>query len=241
MWTVRSLLVAQEQTFKNHFIAQCIRSPHPILNSIRFKSNKSSSSTPVAHTDFDIDQFSNSMARIGDNCKQSFTQLKLSRADSGTILGIDSSSGILEKIIVTHQRKSTPLSEMADIQLSKPPTAWLIHASESSWLPLIEKAIRKSDPNLNPQKVNDYSLKVMIPKGTASFKESLLKNAKELAESNRVQIRNVRSEARTTLKKAGLSVDVTKRMETRIQDTTDKYIKVIESLLAQKTKEIQKI
>jgi ribosome recycling factor len=153
------------------------------------------------------------------------------------------SIAFLHKIPVAHQQTTVPLSKIAEIQLLTPPIAWMILTPDEKWVPLIEKAIRKFDPSLNTVREDDCSLRVPVPKNTADYKDSLLRSAKDIADRMKGQIRTVRGDARTALKKASgaLSKDQVRKLEQSIQTITDDFVKQIDATTAQKTKEVQKI
>ena len=61
------------------------------------------------------------------------------------------------------------------------------------------------------------------------------------AEKGRVGVRNLRKEAKEALKhfpKEGISEDMVKRAETKLQELTDHYIQHIDQLLAHKEAEV---
>ena len=124
----------------------------------------------------------------------------------------------------------------------------MVFTSDEKFLSAIEKAIRKHDPNLIPTKEDECSLKVPVPRGSDSQKQALLKSAKDLAERMRHKIRDIRADARSDLKKkgnsksgSGLSKDDVRKWEQVIQKQTDDFIKKIDTKLAEKSKEIEKL
>ena len=111
-------------------------------------------------------------------------------------------------------------------------------------LPEIEKAIQKSELNLNPN--NDGKvIRINIPALTEERRKELVKGAKASAENARVAVRNIRRDAIDKLKKeqknGELTEDELKAAEADMQTLTDKYIGEVNKILDAKEKEIMEI
>ena len=76
-------------------------------------------------------------------------------------------------------------------------------------------------------------------------RRELVKLVKKFGEEGKIAIRNVRRDENETLKKSEkeehFSEDERKRGEQEVQKYTDKFIKEIDNLLAQKEKEIMEV
>ena len=111
-------------------------------------------------------------------------------------------------------------------------------------IPVIEKAIRGSDLGLNP--VADAELvRLPIPPLTTERRKELAKVIKKMTEEARVAVRSGRRDANDMLKDAEkekeISEDESKAGQKRIQDLTDKWIKVVDELGAKKEEEILEV
>src|SRR4029078_8329342 len=85
--------------------------------------------------------------------------------------------------------------------LSTPePTLITIQPWEHTLLPAIEKAIRTSDLDLNPQNAGKL-IRSPVPALTEERRKTLVKHAHKVAEEGRVAIRNVRRDVNDHLKK----------------------------------------
>ena len=107
----------------------------------------------------------------------------------------------------------------------------------------IERAIINSDLGLNPQSDGEI-VRLNIPPLTEERRRQLVKQAKNEAESGKVSVRNVRKDANDSIRKLtkeGVSEDAVKEGEDRVQEITDKYSTQIDSLLAEKEKEIMTV
>ena len=105
----------------------------------------------------------------------------------------------------------------------------------------MEKAIQKADLGINPN--NDGKcIRLSIPALTEERRKELVKDIHKIAESARVSIRNIRRDGVDKLKdmkkKSEITEDDLKDAEGKVQKSTDKYVKEVDTLLAAKEKEI---
>ena len=150
---------------------------------------------------------------------------------------------LLDRINADYYGQSTPLNQMAGISAPEP-RLLMIQPWDANAIPDIEKAILKSDLGLNPS--NDGKvIRLVIPQLTEERRKDLIKVVKKDGEDSKVAIRNMRREMIDDVKKMEkdkeLSEDELKVAEKDIQDLTDKYIKEIDSVVANKEKELMEI
>lgn len=170
------------------------------------------------------------MKKTIKNLEEEFNNLRTGRA----------SASLFDKIRVDYYGTPTPLNQVANISI---PEARLvvIQPWDKGVMGEIEKAIQKSELSLNP--ANDGKvIRISIPPLTEERRKELVKHAKQIAETSRVAIRNIRRDANDELKKmekgSEISEDDLKRGEDDIQKLTDKYVKDINEILEAKEKEI---
>jgi ribosome recycling factor len=153
------------------------------------------------------------------------------------------SLSILDGIRVDYYGTPTPLNQVGN--LSTPdPTLITVQPWDPTLLSPIEKAIRGSDLDLNPQ--NDGKIiRIPIPPLTEERRKGLVKNAHKHAEEGRVAIRNVRRDVNDHLKKLlkdhEVSEDDEKHAMTEVQKLTDQHIEEINSALKKKEGEIMEV
>ncbi len=152
-------------------------------------------------------------------------------------------TALFDKIKVDYYGAETPLNQVASLSV---PEARLvvIQPWDKSLLPLIEKAIQKSELGLNPN--NDGKLiRVNFPALTEERRKELVKMSKQMAEQSKVAIRNVRRDAMEDLKKSQknseISEDEQKEGENKVQKLTDAAIAEVSKLAEAKEKEIMEI
>jgi ribosome recycling factor len=108
----------------------------------------------------------------------------------------------------------------------------------------IEKAIQKAGLGLNP--VNDGKvLRISIPQLTEERRKDLVKQVKKISEEYRVAVRNSRRDAIDTLKKLKndkeISEDDLFKLQDDAQKETDRHIKKIDVIMAEKEKEVMEV
>lgn len=153
------------------------------------------------------------------------------------------SVSMLDNIRVDYYGTPTPINQMANIQVPEP-TLLTIQPWDPSSLQPIEKALRTSDLDLNPQ--NDGKLiRVPVPSLTEERRKKLVKVAHTHAEEGRVAIRNVRRDANDHLKRLlkdhEISDDDEKQALAEVQKMTDAHIEKINDTLKHKEAEIMEV
>ncbi|MEG0742057.1 MAG: ribosome recycling factor [Clostridia bacterium] len=150
---------------------------------------------------------------------------------------------LLERIVVDYYGVQTPLTQMGNITAPEPRMI-TISVWDQKALPLVEKAIQKSDLGLNPS--NDGRIiRLVIPELTEERRKDLGKMVRKGAEESKVAIRAIRRDAMEQFKKlekdAKISEDEQTKAEKKMQDKTDEAIKAIDALCAKKEKEIMEV
>jgi ribosome recycling factor len=147
---------------------------------------------------------------------------------------------LLERITVDYYGVQTPLTQMGNITAPEP-RMLVINLWDQKSIPLVEKAILKSDLGLNP--TNDGKIiRLVIPELNAERRKELSKLVRKSGEDAKVAIRSIRRDAiekMKAMKKEGtLTEEDLKQGEKKIQDITDKNVKVIDERSAAKQKEV---
>ncbi len=149
---------------------------------------------------------------------------------------------IVEGIFVEYYGNPTPLNQVANITIPDARTISL-QPWEKNMMQPIEKAIIASNIGLNPQNDGTY-IRLFLPPLTEERRRELVKRVNGEGEHAKIAIRNIRRdqiEQVKKLQKDGLSEDIAKDGESRIQVTTDKHIALIEVHLKDKEKDIMTI
>ncbi|MDB1562042.1 ribosome recycling factor [Pediococcus pentosaceus] len=160
--------------------------------------------------------------------------------DLGSIRAGRANASLLDKVSVDYYGAPTPLNQMASITIPEP-RVLLVTPYDKSVLNDIEQAILMSDLGINP--ANDGSaIRLVVPQLTEETRKDLAKNVKAEGEKAKVAVRNIRRDAMDTLKKANKNGDYNDDefhdLEKQTQDSTDKAIKVVDEIVANKEKEV---
>lgn len=150
---------------------------------------------------------------------------------------------ILNNVTVSYYGVDTPLNQIASISV---PEAQLlvIKPFDKSILKDIEKAIQLADLNLVPQ--NDgVVIRINFPALTEQRRKEFAKEVKNLAESAKVAIRNIRRDMNDQLKKMEKDGEITedqlKRSNDDVQKSVDKTIAIVDEIAKDKEKQIMEI
>ena len=149
---------------------------------------------------------------------------------------------VLDRITVDYYGTQTPLQQVANITV---PEARMIQIQswEPSLITPITKAIQMSNLGINPN--NDGKvIRLVFPELTEERRKELVKDVKGKGEDAKVAIRNIRRDGNDTFKKlekTELSEDQVKDLQDELQKITDKYIKDIDVVVAEKSKEIMTV
>ena len=76
---------------------------------------------------------------------------------------------------------------------------------------------------------------------TEDRRKELVKQAKTVSDENKVSIRNQRRDALEMLKMENLPEDTVKSSEEKIQNLVDKYNKLVDNMLEEKTKDLMSV
>lgn len=149
---------------------------------------------------------------------------------------------ILDGIFVDYYGASTALNQVANVTVADARTL-SIQPWEKSMLQPIERAIIASNIGLNPQ--NDGNIiRLFLPPLTEERRKELVKRVNNEGEQAKVSVRSIRREAIEQIKKEqkdGLSEDIAKDGEARVQTITDKFIVLVDQHCKDKDKEIMTI
>jgi ribosome recycling factor len=165
------------------------------------------------------------------------------RSDFASVRAGRANASVLDHISVDYYGSPTPLNQVASIS-SPDPRSLVIAPWDTSLLRAIDKAIQTSDLGINPQ--NDGKvIRLMFPQLTEERRKELAKQVKKHSEAGKVAIRNIRRDGvdkiKAMKKKGELTEDDAKQYEKELQDLTDKKIKEIDVLTAEKEKELMSV
>lgn len=152
------------------------------------------------------------------------------------------SPAMVEHLRVDYYGNPTLITQVANISAPDARTL-LIKPWEKNMLGEINKAIKNSDLNLNPQQEAD-AIRLNIPALTEERRRDLVKQVKNETENGKISIRNIRKDVNDSLRKLqkeGTSEDAVRDAEAKVQKLTDAHIVQMDELLSKKEAEIMTI
>lgn len=181
----------------------------------------------------DFNKIEEKMNKTIEVLEQNYAEVRAGRANPA----------ILNKVKIDYYGTPTPINQVAGISV---PEARLIVIQpwDVSILKEIEKEILKADIGINPN--NDGKvIRLAFPELNEERRKEIVKEIKKMAEDSKVAVRSARrdgiDEAKKMQKDSLMTEDELRDAEERIQKLTDKKIEEIDSVLANKEKEIMSI
>ena len=179
--------------------------------------------------DFVIDSAKEQMDNAVEHLKKEFLNIRAGKA----------SPAMIRSVMVDYYGSQTPINQVANVNTPDAMTI-SIQPWEKSMLHEIERAIMIANLGFNPVN-NGESIIINVPALTEERRKELAKQAKTETENDKVSVRNARKEAMHEIKKLEVSDDMKSNAEVDIQALTDKYIKIIDDLFAEKENEIMTV
>ena len=177
------------------------------------------------------------ISEAGDSMKKSLQHLdkELLKIRAGR-----ANPAMLEGVMVEYYGSMSPLSQVSNV--STPDARTLsVQPWEKALIPEIEKAIMNANLGFNPQNNGEVVI-INIPPLTEDRRRDLVKRAKAEGEEAKVSIRSARKDANDMLKDLdGISEDLVKDAEERVQALTNKNVTKVDSAIEVKEAEIMKV
>lgn len=150
---------------------------------------------------------------------------------------------IFDNVRVDYYGSPTPINQLAGMA-NPEPNLITIQPYDASQLGEIERAILGANLGFTPN--NDGNMiRIVIPPLTEERRKQYAKQAKDLGETSKTAIRNIRRDVNDHLKKLEKSKDISQdQMHTaldEIQKLTDKEVASVDKLVKDKETEIMKI
>ena len=147
---------------------------------------------------------------------------------------------VFSKIMVDYYGAPTPVNQLASFHIPEPRMV-IITPYDKGSLAAVEKAVRDSDLGVNPS--NDGTIiRCVFPELSEQRRRDLVKVARGKAEDAKISIRNVRRHAKdaieTLVRDGEAGEDDGRRGEKDLDETTQRYVGVVDELLRHKETEL---
>ncbi len=164
-----------------------------------------------------------------DNLSKEFGGLRTGRA----------SVNLLDPVSVEVYGSKMPLNQLGTVSVPEP-RMLSVQVWDAGNVKAVEKAIRDGGLGLNPMPEGN-NIRIPIPDLNEERRAELSKIASKYAESTRISVRNVRKDGMDGVKKDAPPEDEEKRLQDEVQKLTDEAIKKVDTMLADKEKDIMTV
>ena len=182
---------------------------------------------------FNEKTYSQKMDKTIEVFQKELTSLRTGRANAS----------MLDLVKVDVYGQAMPLNQVSSITTPDARTI-NIQVWDLNNVPLVDTAIKKSELGLNPQ-IDGQLIRLPVPDLNEERRTEIKKLIKSMGEKCKISIRNIRREANDDLKSLvkdkEISEDDEKINEKLVQTFTDKHIKIIDTKVEAKEKEIMTI
>jgi ribosome recycling factor len=178
-------------------------------------------------------ELASSVAKSHDALKRELTKLRAGRA----------SAALLDGIKADYYGTPTPLAQMAHVNIPEP-RLLMVKPWDRSMVKAVEKALRESDLGLNPQVDGDV-VRIPLPPLTEERRKEFVKIARKYGEECKVAIRKARHDALDMLStfetEGQASADEVERAKKKVEETIQDAVKQVDSMIANKEKDILEV
>ncbi len=173
------------------------------------------------------------IAKAHESLRRDLSRLRTGRANAS----------MLDGVRVDYYGTPTPIAQMATISVPEPRLIQ-IKVWERGQSKAVDKAIRESDLNLNPQVDGDL-IRIPLPPLTEERRRELAKQAKKTGEECKIAIRKARKDSRemvdAMVNDGDCSEDEGTAAHQKIEDSIAAGVKAVDDIVAQKEKDIMTV
>ncbi|MEJ2514734.1 MAG: ribosome recycling factor [Gammaproteobacteria bacterium] len=152
-------------------------------------------------------------------------------------------TSLLDHITVEYYGSDVPLNQVAGVGIEDSRTI-TVTPWERQMVPVVEKAILKSDLGLTPATAGNV-IRVPLPALTEERRRDMVKVVRHEGENAKVAVRNIRRDAlhhvKELLKEKEITEDDDRRTQDEIQSLTDKFVEEIDEVVAEKEAEVLEV
>ena len=153
------------------------------------------------------------------------------------------SPALIDRMTIEYYGTPMPLNQLASISAPEP-RLLVVQPWDKGSLPVIEKALQKSEMGFNPS--NDGQvIRIPIPALTEERRRDMVKMVKHKVEDGRVAMRNIRRDALHSLKEMEsekmISEDDHKRASDKLDEIVHKYTREAERMGDTKEAEVLEV
>ena len=184
------------------------------------------------------------IAEIEINAEEKMTKtVGVLKENMASIRAGRANAKVLDHVLVEYYGTMSPIAQVANVSVPEP-RMLMISPWDASMVNPICKAIQMSDLGINPN-TDGKVIRLIFPELNEERRIELTKQVKKYAEDAKVAIRSIRRDAIEQYKKlkkdSTITEDDEKRANESMQKLTDKFSASIDSVSAEKEKELMSI
>lgn len=146
---------------------------------------------------------------------------------------------MLNGVMVEYYGTPTPIQSLANILIPEA-RQMLIKPFDKSCIKDIEKAINEANIGINPTN-NGEMVILTVPELTEDRRREYVKLAKNIGEEGKIALRNIRQDAKEEILAAEFPEDEEKLYLDDLQESVDKYNKLVDEEIKNKESELMHI
>ena len=173
--------------------------------------------------------FENKMKQALESVKNRLINIQAGRANPAMLSGV----------MVDYYGNPTPIQSLANILIPEA-RQMLIKPFDKSCIKEIEKAINEANIGINPTN-NGEMVILTIPELTEERRREYVKMAKTIGEEGKIALRNIRQDAKEEILASEFPEDEEKLYLDDLQETIDKYNKLVDEEIKTKEAELMHI
>jgi ribosome recycling factor len=169
--------------------------------------------------------------------------IESTRSHLGTIRTGRANPNLLSRIQVDYYGTMVPLQQVANISVPEN-MILMLNIFDKGAVQNVERAIQMSDLGINPM-TEGSTIRLRLPDLTEERRTELVKIVKKQTEDGKIAIRNIRRDDldnwKAKEKNKEISEDDYKKRQHDVQNITDKYISVLDTMAKEKDTEIMTV
>lgn len=169
------------------------------------------------------------MDKVIETLQNRFTTIRAGRANPSMLNGITAE----------YYGVATPIQSLANITVPEA-RQLMIKPFDKSAIKEIERAINEANIGISPMN-NGEVIILTVPELNEERRKEYVKQAKTMAEDAKVALRNIRQDENNDIKNSEMTEDEQKREMENVQETINKYNKIVDEKLKEKEEELMKI
>lgn len=180
-----------------------------------------------------LTELRSAITKAHDALKRDLSRLRTGRANPS----------MLDGVRVDYYGTPTPIANMATVSVPEP-RLLQIKVWERGQSKAVDKAIRESDLNVNPQVDGDI-IRIPLPPLTEERRREIAKHAKKSGEESKIALRKARKDAKdmidALIKDGDVSEDDGDAAWKKAEDIVAEGVKAVDAIVAAKEKDIMTV